>query len=501
MADPARAQPAFVSTITSLTESEARDVLSLEHPDYAERKESWGVLLDAFEGTGGFLSGEHLWEYPREDSADYDKRKAMARYHNYLESLVDLYVRFLFTQGVKRSSASEEYNAWLENVDGAGLHLNDLLKRALSFGLVAGHAGILIDKTSDKPKDQTKAGDVAKTIASVFYATAVQDWRFARNVLTAVKLREAPPPTAITAETPTGEDAVQYLIWGADGWARFDAKGGLVGADVVDLGLVPLVVLRPKPSHTSDMLGRPLISNANIIRALFNRASEEDEVIRGQAFSVFTVEVPENGDVAQAKEDIGNAIGTSKAIVVRGKATYQTPDQNVPGAIRENIAYLVQELYRAAHVRFRRDTLVGESAESIRLQYTELNEMLQGHAKALAACEQQIARAWFAWNAATPEQAEKAFAAAKVEATYPDEFFIDALITDLDAWMEALRLGLGPTMAKRIKKKAVRRIDPDIPPEELDAIDAEIDAMQDEPPASDTGDPEAKAIVEAALNV
>ena len=115
MADaPARSAPAFVSAIARA--EDARDILALEHPDYTERKHSWQVLLDAFEGRGGFLDGSYLWPYPREDAPDFLKRQKMARYHNYVEALVDLYVRFIFTQGVKRTSTSEEYNAWTEDV-------------------------------------------------------------------------------------------------------------------------------------------------------------------------------------------------------------------------------------------------------------------------------------------------------------------------------------------------------------------------------------------------
>jgi hypothetical protein len=214
---------------------------------------------------------------------------------------------------------------------------------------------------------------------------------------------------------------------------------------------------------------------------LFNRASEEDEVLRRQSFSVLTVEVDsQTGDVDKAKDALGKTLGSSKAIVVPGKIDYKTPDQTTNTSLRDNQRYLVEEMFRAAHVRTRRDSLAAESAESIRLQYTELNEMLQGMAKSLEMAEQQIARAWFAWSAPTPEAGEQAFRAADIVADYPDEFFLDDLVTDLEGWAEGIRMHLGETMTKRIKKRAVRRIDPDIPPLELDKIDQEIDAMKDE---------------------
>lgn len=491
MADTAvKSAPAFVAALLGLSDEDRKSVLQAQHPDYASHVGSWQLLLDAFEGDGGFLDGSYLWPYPREDDRSFRERQQMARYHNYLETLVDLYVRFIFTQGVRRSSDSDEFNAWLKDVDGAGTEINDFLKRLVAMALVTGHAGVLVDKTADAATGPTRADETAEVVASIFTSTAIPDWRFDGNALAAVKLTEAAPEPPLTEPALVGEAANQYLLWDDEGWARFDVNGTLVDADVPDLGLVPFVVLRPKPSQRSRLLGRALVSNANVVRALFNRASEEDQVIRDQAFSVLTVSVHPEGDLDQVKASLGSVIGTAKALVVKGEIKYETPDQAVPGTIRDNSAYLVQEMYRAAHVRFKRDSLAAESGEAIRLQYAELNEMLQGLAKEMAKVESHIARCWFAWTEPTPEAAQKAFEAAAPDAVYPDEFFLDSLINDLKAWAEAIALDLGLTMAKRIKKRAVRRLEPDMATEDLKAVDAEIDAQTEAvplPPASDFG--------------
>lgn len=497
-------RPAFVERLVGASDEDRAKALSSRHKNYDENLASWQVLVDAFEGRGGFLDGSYLWQYPREDSAQFDERKKQARYHNFFETLVDLYVRFIFTQGVKRESKSTAYNEWLQDVDGAGTGVNEFLKRFAAMALVCGHAGMLVDKTQDEPEGPTKAEERARTFASIFPATSILDWRFTNTGLTAVKLQEAPPPPPIDQlPDPDADEASPHLLlWDVEGWGRFGADGALKGAGVPGLDMVPFVILRPKPSHLSLMLGRPLVSNANVIRAMFNRASEEDEVLRAQAFSVLVVSVDAEANVDEVKQQLGGMVGAAKAIVVKGDADYKTPDMSVPGAIRDNIAYLTQEMYRAAHVRFRRDSLAAESGDAIRLQYAELNEMLQALSRSLSQAEEQMARAWFAWNATTPEQAQAEFEEAQPVATYPDEFFLDALINDLDAWARALELGLGPTMARRIKKRAARRVDPDMAPEEMAEVDDEIDAMDDDeaqnkeqPPAlapgADTGDPEA----------
>lgn len=469
--------PKFAAELQASSQEDRTAILAREHPEYQANKASWNVLIDAFEGQGGFLDGSYLWPYPRESDTEFNKRQVMARYHNYVESLVDLYVRFIFTHGVNRTSQNEEFNTWLTDVDGAGTKIEDFLRALAAMSLVTGHAGALIDKTQEEAAGPTRAEERARPVASIFTAPHILDWRYDRKRLVAVKLSEDAAQAGIVATEADATTSKRYLIWARDGWARYDGMGTLLASDTPALDMVPLIVLRLKPRQMSQMLGRALISNANVVRALYNRASEEDEVIRAQAFSVLTVQVDQEGKVDEVRAQLGNTIGAAKALVVKGVVKYETPDQSVPGTIRDNMSFLVREMYRAAHVRYQRDSLSAESGESIRLQNTELNEMLQGFAKALAQAELAIARAWFAWQAATPAAAQADFERAQVTATYPEEFFLADLISDLEAWATGLNLDLGPTMTKRIKKKAVQRIDPDIPAEVLAQVEEEIEAM------------------------
>jgi hypothetical protein len=470
--------PPFAKTLQGLSDEDRKAVVSSQHPDYTENSVHWHVLLDAFEGRGGLVTGEYLWRFPREEDPGYNRRKEAARYHNYLETLVDIYIRFVWSQGVKRTSKDPKYDEWLTDVDGDGLSMDDFLKRQAGQALVGGHCAALVDKTTAEAVGPTRAEEASRVVLSTFPSTTITDWRFARSELTGVKLLEDALPESI-AQAPDAA-AVQYLIWDTQGWARFDTEGQLLAGDMPGIGLVPVVPLRPKPSNRSYMLGRPLISNANIIRAMFNRTSEEDQVLCDQAFSILTCDVHPDADVDQARAALAGSIGTTRALVAHGKIDYATPDMQVPQAIRDNVAFLIQEMYRAAHVKFRKDSLEAETAEAIKLQHAELNEALQGLAQQLESCERKIARCYYAWTEATPELAQAAFERADPKAVYPDEFFVDSLLAELQAWAEGIALGLGQTMTRRIKKRAARRIDPSMSPDDVRAVDAEIDAIKTE---------------------
>lgn len=479
MADQSPSLPAFATAIIAESDEGKRvDILDAVHPDYAANVEDWQVLIDAFEGAGGFQTGSYLWRYRNEIGDDYNTRCAMARYHNYSEALIDLYVRYVFSQAPNRQTNNQDLADWWEDVDGSGTHIDDYLRRACALGLAPGHVGVLMDMTQDVPDGPAKADQVAKPFLVTYTATAIPDWRMTRDTLTGVKLLEDVPHENLAEPAAENEDERrQYLLWDTEGWARFDHKGELIGGDTPGLDLVPLAVLRPKPSVLKPFLGRPLLSNAGIVKALFNRMSEQDEVLRNQAFSLLTVQANTDVSVTDVKSQLGTEFGTTRAICVQGDVKYISPDMKVPETIGLNIQFLIREVYRIAHMRFERDSLDAESAEAIRLQYAELNEVLQGLAAALQKLEMELCRFYFAWTSATPEQAKDAFKAADISIEYADEFFLQDLSTDLKAWADAIAMGLGETFEKRIKKRATRRIEPEMPMDVREQVDKEIEAL------------------------
>lgn len=474
--------PAFAVRLLSETAEKRTAALDSAHADFVSHREHWQLMIDAFEGAGGFADGSYLWPYRNELQDDYLKRQKMARYHNYVETITDLYVQHVFTRDPDRQTDNDDLRQWWDDVDGHGTPLTDFLRTSVTpMSLAVGHTGILMDMTPDEPAGPSKADQRARPFLTRYLATAIPDWRTAHASITGIKLTEAVPADSIVDEAPEGADAMQYLLWDTEGWARFTAKGELIAGGTPALGVVPFEVLRPKPSILKPFIGRSLFSHGRIVQALYNRMSEEDEVLRNQAFSLLTVEVHEGGDVEQARKQLGSELGTTRALVVQGKTDYISPDMAVPAEVRANILQIIRELYRVAHMRYERDSLQAESAEAIRLQFKELNEMLQGLAAELQRVEHQLAWFYFCWTSATPEQAEAAYRAANVTINYPDEFFVSDLRLDLDAWMQAISMDLGETMTKRIKKKAVRRMEPELQPEEAKAIDAEIDAQPYQP--------------------
>jgi hypothetical protein len=468
----------------ALTEEQRKAVLEHTHPHYDAHADSYRLLLDAYEGSGGFMDGEYLHRYPNEVEKDFENRKAQARYHNYYRALVNIYVRHVFRATINREAkALPELEQWWTNVDGAGTSINNFMMRGAKLALAAGLAGALVDKEPKAPTGPSKADDTAAVIASWFAAPSIVDWDLRAGELIAVKLLEAKPRESILEPVDEGDDSAQTLIWTEDAWVRMDSEANVIsqsgenGAEGV--GMVPLAIVRPDPSSEHPFLGHGLGGDGKVFQALLNRCSEEDEVLRSQAFSVLTVDVGKDGDVAAAKTQIGNDIGTTRALVLQGAADYITPDMGAPEQIRTNIEFLIREIYRMAHVTYAKDSADAESADSIRLQHTELNEMLASLATVLQDTEKQMAKFWYAWtHPGDRATVDAAFAEAAITIQYSHEFFIADLMEELDKWAAAVKLDLGLEFEHYAKKRVLEQLAPGLDEPTKKKIHAEIEGME-----------------------
>ena len=201
----------LVEDLVNLRDDEKRHaVIKRAHPLYSEFIDSWEVLTDAFDGVGGFKDGSYLYEFPREDASKYQARAAQARYHNYVESLVELFTRYL-TRDVQRTTESEDLESWWQDVDGRGTNMDDMIRDVIMQGLATGHVGALVDKPVVEP-GETRADDATQPFISLYPPLAIQDWIWdPRDGIHAIKLREGVTPDTFDPDASTEKDFVRVL--------------------------------------------------------------------------------------------------------------------------------------------------------------------------------------------------------------------------------------------------------------------------------------------------
>ena len=468
---------------------DVKKLLEQVHPAVEALKHRWTVALDAYDGEGGFIGGGYLWRFPREVDAEFKHRQTQARYHNYAATLVDYYVRKVMGGEITRETTSEPLRAFWANVDGAGTNINEWLKAALAKALAAGHVGILADKTTDAPTGPAVADEKAAVYLTRYLPTAILDWRETRDAtLTAVKLAEDVPQGDLLAEPAADDQSRLVLLWDTDEWVRVSPgeHGSSVERQSHTLGMVPLVVLRPFHHARWAFVGRTLLE-PSVLVALYNRASEQDEVLRNQSFSVFVVGLPGTGevDVEKAKQALGNEVGSLRALFTYGSGSYETPSQEIPRVLEEHQAFLIRELYRMAHLPFDQDTRQVESGEAIRLKHEALSGVLAGVSQELERVELAIARAFFAWTSPTPETALAAYEAAQVSVKYPRDYFDADPELEMKTLVAAVDAVDSPTFDKYVQKQIVSKFSGGLDAATLETIKQEIDAAEAPAPVTD----------------
>lgn len=469
----------------SLTPDRSLDSLIEQvHPAVEAHTAEWELALDAYDGEGGFLDGENLWRFPRENESEWQARKRQARYHNFSATLVDYYTRKVCAE-ISRETTDEGLQAWWMNVDGAGTDATTFMRRNLAKALAAGHVGLLVDKTPEAPDGPRRVDERASVFVTRYLPTAILDWRLAHDeAITAVKLLEDVVSDDLIAD-PSNEQRV--LLWDRDEWVRVtaaDTDRVAIDRQEHGLGLVPLVVLRPFRSARWAFVGKPLVP-ASVLCAIYNRGSEQDTVLRDQAFSVFVVQLPPDADLDKAKKALGDEVGATRALFAFGPAEYQTPDMAVSETLEQHQTFLVQALYRAAHVPFDNASRDAQTAEAIRLEHEALEAVLKGVADECHRVEIALAKLYFAWTSATPEAAAAAFEAADVQIVYPDTFFEADPKAELDVLAAAIPAVQSQTFEHEAQKRIVALTAPDLDEGTRDKIHNEIDTAQPEPALPD----------------
>lgn len=459
------------------TDASVESLKEQVHPAVEAHGDRWALCLDAYDGEGGFLDGGYLWKFAREIDAEFKNRQSQARYHNYAATLIDYYTRKVFGREVQRTTANAELEAWWANVDGAGTDLTTYLRHALSKALAAGFVCVLADKTKDEATGPAKADEKSAVFLTRYLPTAVLDWRLAQDErLTAIKLSETVPTDDLLAEQAETD---RVLLWDRDEWVRVSGDE-TTAVERANHGLqaVPVVALRPFRHARWPFIGRPLLGDGGVLRALYNRASEQDEVIRNQSFSVFVVGLPGTGevDVEKAKAALGNEIGSLRALFTFGTGDYKTPSVEVPQTLEAHQAFLIRELYRMAHIPYERDSADAQSAEAIRLQHEELAAVLSGVASECERVEQELCKLYFAWTSASPELAARAYEAAKVRIAYKREYFEAEPEAELKTLSAAMQAVTSKTFGQVVQKAIVATVGRGLDPETVGKIHAEIEA-------------------------
>ncbi len=447
-----------------------------EHPEYKKRKEQWNFFMQSYEGGYDYIEEGNIFSHAREHEEDYQDRLDRAYYLNYCGPIIDIYAGHLFKYPPSRKTEKHaqllEETGFLDDVDRQGNSINAFMKRAAILAMVFGQCGIVVDKPSIEARtqmDELRLGAIP--YFSIIDPRAVIDWAADEYLeLYWIRYREI----ITESEDPWAEPPkiVRYRTWTRQEWfVHQETEDGakLIAQGEHGLGIVPFVWLYNKRKHSNPIIGVSAIEDiAYLNREIVNIASLIDEFLYKQCFNVLVM--PESlRDTENPSSEL--EMGTSNVLFYPAEApqpSYLTPPTDPAQYMQDWIERLVMEIYRLARLETRDAEIKAQSGVAKAWDFHETNQSLAEKADNLEEAERRMWDLWCRWQGLESD----------FVIDYPEEFDVRTINEEIEEALKLDTLRLSPTFKAEFKKKLVRRLDDKIPPELMQRIDEEIDAME-----------------------
>lgn len=482
-----------------------------QHPHYQQFAPVWQLLGEVYEGDGGFLDGSHLVAHPREltytadaegrqildsfgvptvlgETIKYRRRKALARYENFAQVIVDTFVAHQYAKRPSRTfhgAGSTELEDWWQDVDGFGTYIDDWMRDSQALVNTYGHIAVVMDR----PKLDTPATSKAQEVRPVlrrYIPLDVWDWLAPNGHLQAIKVVEAVERTDLLTARPVktrvagGPDPaldVEFRVWTDKGWRLFSDDGKEKEQGDHAYGEVPVVVWYRKRRGRIPLVGRSLLGDPKQYKDHYNMISEQRALFRDQTFSMLNIPLGEDEQVADARGRLGVHAGTDSLIFTKGgMGQFIAPPDGPVVQYADAILALERKIYRSVGLPWEGDSRDAESADSRRIKHQDLNRILADMADEAERFEYAIARLWFLQAGSGSREARlDAYAAAKLTIRHPDEFQAEEIQQTVDDARAVLSLFEGvPSVQETIRVRALPVLVQDLTPEEMDEAVEEI---------------------------
>lgn len=420
------------------------------------------LLLDAYQGAGGFRDGSNLITHPRETADKYLKRKQLAYYLNYVAPIVNSHVNPVFGKQPARDwGDNAQWQQFVEDVDTNGTGMHRFMKRAGMIAKLKGVVFIVVDNVAEQPA--TMADVLQGRLFPYIYAVEPQQ---IKSYTTNKAGRLTSITYTVTTQATQTDTAEETWQWTASEWIC-RLPGGATKSGFNPTRRVPVIPLFSKPMTPGEIL--PQSEFFNIVQTncrIYNLCSEIDELIRNQAFNVLTY--PQSA--GQEQEDVKEiVVGTENVMSYDGslsnKPEYIAPDSGPLQELRAYLADLVKEIYRMAalsHV-----TGVEQKASGVAKQwdFEQTNQILSDFALNCESAELEIAKLFELWTNTT----------VGYTCQYSTDFGIVDVTEELAKAEVALGLRFGNTFGVEVAKKVMAAYMPGIEPEAYDRIVREIE--------------------------
>lgn len=387
-----------------------------KHPTYESNRLRRELAMDLYEG-GRCIEVEHVKElltkHPFETQAQYDIRLSRATYRNFAAPIVDVFSGMVCEGRPERTlpDALKDIEKDADRLgNDAGTFFDDVARNAAGGGA----RFVLVDM--EPPKGDTLAADkqAGRRLVPYFVdidADNVWDWGLDDKGLAWVVIHSTEAAESKAFETAMVVDVL--TVWTRQTWQKFKGPARAVTIAENELGnvyatqmapdgkpvahpcgMVPLVPFLFEPR--SPMTGNPATDDVlSLIVGTFRRYSELDKMLFDCAVPLMVVTGLSTEEGDKFVRASSNMLTTTEKDGV--SAEYVEPSGTSFDAQTAFLANDIQQIREIALRMVRPDSAVGQSAESKKLDNSQLDTQLAKFARRCAAAEKRcwmLAAAW-----------------------------------------------------------------------------------------------------------
>lgn len=332
-------------------------------------------IADALNGSGGFISGDYLIQYPRESNGKFERRKQIAWYRNFLRSACSDFVGYLAKRPPTRQTRQPLYRVLIDDADGKGNALDVFWQLFMIEAKARGSMLLVVDMPKRLPDNQAQQLQqrAAPYLVSI-NPEQILEYRTADNGL--VEFLEIP-------DEIDGKSVIRG--WDSVSWWVRD------GDDIIESsehGIGECPVLAFTESGDFPMLGE-FAQIAGLSRRHYNLCSERDEILRSQTFSLLTYQVPvEQSHVFDSKKT-AEEIGTHNMLIHQGDAPAFIAPPDGPATIYSNVISELEQTIKRIALTIEQPTHQ-ESGVALTIRFQQLNSALSSFARKMEDLERRV---------------------------------------------------------------------------------------------------------------
>ena len=420
------------------------------------------LLLEAYDGSGGFKNGNYLTPHKRETADNYNTRKKLAFYLNYTKVVVNSHVNAVFQNEPDRTYKNNLllFEKFIDDADGQGTSFNRWMKRTAQRAKLYGAMLIVVDNFREQPDDLETA--IKQRALPYVYAISpkrITDWETDRiGRLTSITYSE-------NCKNSRGQTEVHYRTWTTEQSTLCTQKGATVETIDHNLGILPCMLLYGQDTDPSQVIPESeFLQVAKTNQAIFNLCSEIRELQRHQGFNVLTVQ----GNPPTNKK---TALGSDNALYydpgVSNAPNFIAPDPSPLEKLESFLDRLIGEIYRMACVTHTQQYAnANQSGESKKWAFQITRQVLNDFATSCEYTEMRIGEIFGAYVRKDLD----------LQVSYNRKYGIETILEDLQQAMDAIDLNLGTVGNAEIRKRAARQYFAEYPDDEINKITDAIDA-------------------------